>query len=316
MPMKLGSILIELDGDTPVDDLSKLTLEDLLKLGVTLRWSTMQGNSHGKPDAIRRPQAESIYSQQVTTLKKAGFSDKTIVMIGRKILGLNSSGKNLDRDFGVFESAATKFTSREITEPVWAIFAASVNLQHFGNQTCVLGLTEKNQLTVLSIQVGSNSEIFKDLISRGINPDKIKIGVLSFHLDAIAEFKKYFPKAKAGLDWTEYVDLTIGPMNKLKVKQAMISKEKSEVQAVVKELKAPKELLSFLDFPPKLWRVLRATTAIQRVEKDLRHRLGTNKTKEEYELLLAWCLIRLQYHWDKIPVDADQLYNLRYLQDA
>jgi putative transposase len=71
-------------------------------------------------------------------------------------------------------------------------------------------------------------------------------------------------------------------------------------------------LLAHYKFDQKLWRTLRTTNPIERVNKELKRRTKSMETIGErtLEVLLAFTAMRLEYHWQRVPVDTPHLEKL------
>jgi hypothetical protein len=66
-------------------------------------------------------------------------------------------------------------------------------------------------------------------------------------------------------------------------------------------------------FEKKFWRVLKTTNPIERVNKELKRRTKSMETVGEKTLtiLLAFTAMRLEYNWQKLPVDSEVINNLK-----
>src|SRR5271154_6153642 len=71
-------------------------------------------------------------------------------------------------------------------------------------------------------------------------------------------------------------------------------------------------LLVHYRFEQKLWRSLRSTNPIERVNKELKRRTKSMETVGERTLnvVLAFVAMRLEYHWQRVPVDSAHLEKL------
>ena len=75
-------------------------------------------------------------------------------------------------------------------------------------------------------------------------------------------------------------------------------------------------LLTHYKFEKKFWRVLKTTNPIERVNKELKRRTKSMKRVGEKTLniLLAFTAMRLEYNWQKVPVDSKTLNNLEHIK--
>ena len=76
-------------------------------------------------------------------------------------------------------------------------------------------------------------------------------------------------------------------------------------------------LLAHYKFEKKFWRVLKTTNPIERVNKELKRRTKSMEGLGEKTLniLLAFTAMRLEYNWQKIPVDSKALNNLEHIRN-
>lgn len=321
MKIYFGSLEIELDIEKPVADVLELTIKDMIQAKVQVRYR--------KPDKLISPtmRSEMIqklikkvpdrdYAKDVSILLDSGLSSKTIVMTANKVLGHKTTGTKLKEEFADIEQASMVWLDRKLDKTYWGMYVGTIDLPLLRHRSVAVGLTDKNQMEILSVFKGTPKEMFEDLRQRGLLVLGVKLGILSFHANATQDFKEFFPEARVALDWQEYIDITVGDAQKFMAKQAMLNRDGTEVYKYLKEVKAPLELLTHFDFDKGMHRALKTTAPIRRIEKDLSSKLRSKKLKSEHErsLVLAWSLIRLQYHWFKIPADAQQLNNLRYIQ--
>ena len=93
------------------------------------------------------------------------------------------------------------------------------------------------------------------------------------------------------------------------LKLAMGTDAERAVRVLEKDLDS---LLTHYKFDQKLWRTLRTTNPIERVNKELKRRTKSMETLGErtLEVLLAFTAMRLEYHWQRVPVDTPHLEKL------
>lgn len=239
------------------------------------------------------------------------ISPMTMVMISNKVLGVPTSGDDLPKQFPDITKSAVKYLKRSIKEDIWALLLAPIKIPAVGEVTAAVGINGENQLTILGY-AETASELYSDIIDRGLSPKKVKIGVLKADIDK-KTFSKAFPQAEIGNDWHEFRDSLAETVNKDLVSDAMKATKKTEAQKILKKLNPPNELFSHFDFDSKLWRALKSTSPVLRVEIDVRQRVKLNVLeKSQIDMAVAWALVRLQYQWLRVPVDSAQLQNLKY----
>ena len=82
------------------------------------------------------------------------------------------------------------------------------------------------------------------------------------------------------------------------------------VQCLEKDLDS---LLAHYRFDKKLWRGIKTTNPIERVNKELKRRTKSMETLGEktLDVLLAFTAIRLEFGWQTTPVDSARLTGLK-----
>ena len=94
---------------------------------------------------------------------------------------------------------------------------------------------------------------------------------------------------------------------------ALKSEMKGDADRAVRVLEKDLEsLVAHYKFDQKLWRTLRTTNPIERVNKELKRRIKSMETLGErtLEVLVAFTAMRLEYHWQRVPVDTPYLEKL------
>lgn len=209
----------------------------------------------------------------------------------------------------------------------------------------VVGIDENNCTSLLALQAGQkdNAEswrvLFKDLINRGLDPELVQIGVMDGLPGLEKVFKETFNKAMTGRCWVHAKRNAMAKCSKrlseafekllndvmyansesqarfnFKVlKQQMGSDCERAVHCIEKDFES---LLTHYKFEKKFWRVLKTTNPIERVNKELKRRTKSMEGLGEKTLniLLAFTAMRLEYNWQKIPVDSKALNNLEHIK--
>lgn len=321
MKVKVGGIEIgwELDSPPQGDILSK-TLRELLSGDVELddrpAPSVIKPTTvYDEPPITVHPAKKQDRGHLLNLLDAIGISNQTAMIVANKMFGTTLTLRSFEKEVPKLEKWALEWMEKPAEGKIWALYIAEVNLSTHGKYLSAVGLNEKNQFIILALEE-TFSKLLARLQSRGVRPKEIKLGVLSFHVNIRKEFEKAFPNADIALDWQEFIDMTIGSENKERAKEGMLSKNPKEVVKIVKQLNGPKELLTYQKFDSELHRALHTTAPVVRIEKDLRSKLRNPEIKdsEDREQAKIWGLMRLQYHWFKIPADAKQLKNLRYIK--
>lgn len=327
MKVRLGSFTITIDVDASNPNILELPLKEVLtSLGVTIKSGDIDISAEPKERlttvAVKRNNLQTKSditpaspADAVEALKRADISDKTIVSIAKRIFHQHGvTQANFPQLFNNLETAAQKFLTRPITEDIWAIYAAPVELKGERPKICVMGLNKENQLIVIALEEGTPSKVFERVIKRGLNPKQISLGILSFELNATDVFKETFTKALVQLDWNEYIDLSTGAETKLRLKNAMNSAKQKDVEKLIDQIEAPQELLTYLDYPKNIQRAIKTTNPIRRLNQDVNQRLR-RVNHAQHDTVLIWSILRLQFQWLRIPVDSEQLSTLSYIKN-
>ena len=75
-------------------------------------------------------------------------------------------------------------------------------------------------------------------------------------------------------------------------------------------------LLVHYRFDPALWRILKTTNPIERVNRELKRRTKMMETLGERTLrvVTVFVALRLEYYWQNLPVDSLRIKNLKSFQ--
>lgn len=75
-------------------------------------------------------------------------------------------------------------------------------------------------------------------------------------------------------------------------------------------------LLMHYRFEKSLWRALKSTNPIERVNREFKRRTKAMDTLGEraLQVLVAFTALRLEYNWQKIPANSPQLDGLTYIK--
>lgn len=313
--MKLGSVEIEITQDAA--NQLDIKLKAPGQIARTFRAEPPAGASFSpqRKEYIEPPREPTIKiepEKDIKMLIHAGFSRKTLAMVVNKVLDIPVRGQTLAKKFHLAEDAALRYLRRPISNDIWAVFIAEVDISDEGQELCAIGLSQKNQLIVLALEKATPEAFFEKLKYRGLDQTQLKLGVLSFRTGAVNAFRTAFPNTELGLDWQEFLTSA----NDDTLRDVMGFEDREGLERALQDTRAPKELASFMKFDKRLWRALKTTAPVQRLGRDLKSKLRHRaiQSSRQQGLVRAFSIIRLQYHWLKIPVDAPQLRNLKYIQ--
>lgn len=303
---------------------------------------------------LPREQIDPRLKEDLAVLHLAGLSTRTLSLVSHRLLGVRVSKDTVSQSLGVIEEKALKWLQRPLSQEYWALFVDGTNfrIQRRGStekepSLVVLGLDERNCLSILAIEPGhkdnvvSWESVFRSLKQRGLNTQSVRVGVMDGLPGLEKLFKQEFPHALTGRCWVHALRNAIAktparltdPFKMmahkvmyagsedearrafLNLKQALGSDCERAVACLEKDLDS---LLVHYRFEKTLWRSLRTTNPIERVNKELKRRVKSMETLGErtLQILLAFTALRLEYHWQVQPVNSKSLENLLEVKNA
>lgn len=296
-----------------------------------------------------REQIDPRLKEDLAVLHLAGLSTRTLAMISNRVLGIEVSKDTVSKSLAVVEDRALQWLERDLTEEYWALFIDGTNfrLQRRGStekepSLVVVGVNKQNRLSILSIQPGQKDnaeswgEVFADLVRRGLKSDAVRVGVMDGLPGLEKKFKESFANAVTARCWVHALRNAIaktperlrGPF-KLLAQRVMYASSENAARVAFKELKLQMQtdaqravhclekdldsLLVHYRFDRGLWRSLRTTNPIERVNKELKRRTKSMDSVGEKTLMVvcAFTAMRLECNWRRLAVDAPTLMNLK-----
>ncbi len=282
--------------------------------------------------------------EDLALLHLAGISTRMLGMISKRLLGVEVSGMAVHRSLALIEENALSWLNRPITQEYWALFVDGTNfrIQRRGStekepSLVVIGLDKKNRMSILTIEPGQKDSaecwrmIFKDLKERGLNFKEVRLGVMDGLSGLEKVFKEEFPNSVTGRCWVHSLRNAMAKapkrfaeLFKKQVHQVMYAENESAARQAFINLKEvfgkdaeravcclEKDLESLLvhyQFDYRLWRTLKTTNPIERVNKELKRRTKTMETLGERTLRIvtAFVALRLEYYWNVFPKDSNR----------
>jgi putative transposase len=287
--------------------------------------------------------------QDLAMLHLAGISNRTMAMISHRLLGVEVSKDTVQGSLELLQSEATKWLTRELgDEACWALYidGTNFNIQRRGStekepSLVVLGVTATNHRTVLSVEPGTRDNVdawravFSELKRRGLDPAKVKIGIMDGLPGLERAFREAFPGAVTARCWVHamknalakaparlrdgfkelatrvmYADGEAAALAAFeKLKASMANDGQRAVHCLEKDLKA---LTAHFGFEKRFWRALKTTNAIERVNKEFKRRTKTMDSLGEATLntLVAFIALKLELGWRHHTIDGRALDNL------
>lgn len=301
------------------------------------------------------PEHETIdrkLKEDLALLHLAGISNRTMALVSKRILGVKVSPQTVHNSLGLLEDKALKWLERPITKEYKILFidGTNFNITRRGSTEkeptlVVMGLDDRNCYSILSLQPGQKDsadcwgEVFKDLKKRGLNPRAIEIGIMDGLPGLENKFKEHFSNAVTGRCWVHAkknillkAPKRLSDSLNLLTDRIMYAKSESEARSAFRGLKEQmgndaeravaclekdlESLLVHFKFEQKLWRVLRTTNPIERINKELKRRFKSMEHVGEktQNVLLAFTAMRLEYNWQTNSVDNKKLNNLKQIK--
>ena len=281
-------------------------------------------------------------SEDMAALHLAGISTRTLALMSKRILGLEISHQTVSSSLQLISGEAQKWLSRPITEPFWALIIDGTyfHVRRRGSvekepSLIVLGISENNRRSILAIEPGTRDSadawrsVFASLKERGLDPSRVKVGVMDGLPGLENAFREHFPAAVTARCWFHsmqnalaktpkrlhdafhilarkimYADGEIAAKTAFsELEEAMKDDCHRAVECIRKDLNS---LLSHYKFPRKLWRPLKTTNAVERIHKEFKRRARAmdGMTESTLSTLAAFTAMRLEMSWKRRAVDT------------
>ncbi len=307
-----------------------------------------------KSEIIRpHEQIDPRLKEDMAVLHLAGLSKRTLSMVSKRILGVEVSPQTVTNSLDVIRERALQFLDRDLGgRKFWALFIDGTNfrIQRRGStekepSLVVLGVDEKNHFSILAIEPGTKDNVeawravFSSLSRRGLDSSAVRIGVMDGLPGLERLFKETYPKAVTGRCWVHALRNAVAKTPEryreafktlaqrvmyassvasareafTELKNVMGRDAERAVNCLEKDLAA---LLAHYQFDRPLWRALKTTNPIERVNKELKRRTKSMETLGErtLEVLVAFTALRLEYGWATTTVDMQRFTNLKSIQ--
>lgn len=290
----------------------------------------------------RSKRYEDSIRQDLCLMFLTGVSTRTLSMMSTRLIGRNLSPSEVSEANKELIEAVENWRTRDLSElPIKYMFLDGVcfDMRIDGSIETVpvlvaIGVTESGHKVVLGFQSGDKEsasnwrEFFKDLKMRGLDPLKVKLGIMDGLPGLKRVFKEEFPKAKAQRCQVHVARNVLAKVPQ-KLKKAVAddlhsifyasSKDKAleffrefkrkwekDLPTAVKSLKnSIDECLTFFNCPEEEWISLRTTNIIERLNKEFKRRTKSMEIiageKACYSLLAFICL-KMELHWRSNPV--------------
>lgn len=245
-------------------------------------------------------------------------------------------------------SLMSKRLERPITRSYWALYIDGTNfdIQRRGTtekepSLVVVGVDDDNRRSVLAIEPGTKDNVecweacFRSLIDRGLDPTKVRIGLMDGLPGLESLFRRTFPNSVTGRCWkhalgnavakaparlrASFHKLAHSVMYAESENAARVSFERltatmgSDAERAVRCLEKDLDsLLVHYRFDRSLWRALKTTNTVERVHKEFKRRTKVMEGLGERILrcIVAFIALKLEMGWRKDAINASKFQNL------
>ena len=297
-------------------------------------------------------QIDPRLKEDMAVLHLAGLSTRTMAMVSKRVLGIEVSTNTVSESLGSIEEKALQFLTRPIEKRYWGLYVDGTNfrIQRRGTTAkepslVVLGIDEKNCMSILAVEPGTKDNcdawaaVFSELRSRGLDMGAVRIGIMDGLPGLEKLFQETFPNSVAARCWVHALrnacakaPVRLREVFKKLTHRVMYSSSENAARLAFQELKATmgtdaeravhcieKDLDSLLvhyRFDKTLWRGLKTTNPIERVNREFKRRTKSMDTLGErtLQVLVAFTAIRLEYGWQTAPLDSASLSGLKWIK--
>ncbi len=303
----------------------------------------------------RSKQYEEEISRDLSLMFLTGISTRSLSMISRRLIGRRISHTEISHANTDLTEAVEKWRMRDLSqEPIKYLFVDGVTFRMRVGRSVELipvlvsiGVTERGHKLVVGLQAGDKEsasswrEFFKDLKVRGLDGQKVTLGIMDGLSGLESVFEEEFPKAKIQRCQVHVARNVLAKVPK-KLKQAVANDVRTIFYASSKETalesfeifkrKWEKDIpsavsclersidacLSFFNFPKEEWISLRTTNIIERLNKEFKRRTKSMEIlagESACYRLLAFVSLKMELHWRSNPVGKVQK-NLPFFQEV
>lgn len=279
--------------------------------------------------------------EDIAVLHLAGISNRTLAMISKRVLGLQVSKDTVNQSLALIQDSAINWLERPLEKKYWALYIDGTNfkVQRRGSterepSLVVLGIDENDHRSVIAIEPGHKdsaecwSTVFDSLIRRGLDPRKVKIGIMDGLPGLEKAFKESFPEAVTARCWVHSMRNALNKCParlrdafKTMLKKVMYAESLQDAKDQFKTIKSDmgadgyravscieKDLDSLLEhykFEQSYWRTLKTTNPIERINKELKRRTKSMETLGESTLtsVVAFTALKLEMGWKMYKVN-------------
>lgn len=288
---------------------------------------------------------DNAIQEDCSVLFLMGLSTRSLSLVSEKIFGRKLSHSEISNCTKDLSDKVEAWRMRPITEEIKYLYMDGTNFKmRVSNEitkVCVLvviGVTQSNHKVVLALQAGDKEsattwrELFGDLKKRGLQKDKIKLGIMDGLPGLESVFKDEFSDASVQRCQVHLASnvLTKTPHNIRKkvaddLRSIFYASSKSKAIEFYKEFESKwastipsgfkclknnlDSALTYLKFPEEEWLSLRTTNPIERLNKEFKRRTKTMEIvagETSCYNLLAVVSMKMEAHWKENPINSKE----------
>jgi transposase-like protein len=297
-----------------------------------------------------REQVDPRVKEDMAVLHLAGLSTRTLAMVSKRILGVEVGKDTVSESLSHVRERALAFLDRSLEGKRYTtlfIDGTNFRVQRRGStekepSLVVLGLDDRHCYSVLAIEPGAKDSaeswraVFASLRTRKLDMHSVRLGVMDGLPGLETAFQEFFPEAATARCWVHALRNAIAKAPsrlrepfKLLTRSVMYAKSEDAARTAFQKLKSSmgddgvkavrclerdlESLLAHYRFEQSLWRALKTTNPIERVNKEMKRRTKSMETVGEatLEVVLAFTAIRLEYGWQTTPVNSTRVLGLK-----
>ncbi len=284
---------------------------------------------------------EGQLKEDMAVIYVMGLSTRNLALISERLFGFKVSHEQVSQCASKLSAGVEKWRNRPITTPFKYLYLDGTNFKmRIGkeietvNVLVVIGVGEDNIKQVLALQAGDKEsatswrELFKDLKTRGLQKEKVLLGIMDGLPGLESVFLDEFSNAKVQRCQVHVARNVICkvPQNMKKevadgMRSVFYASSKKKSHEFFEEFKKKYEktlpsavkcfessissTLTFFDFPNEEWLSLRTTNPIERVNKEFKRRTKSMEIvageQSCYNLLAVICL-KFEAYWKNYPL--------------
>lgn len=284
---------------------------------------------------------EIALKEDVAILYLMGTSTRSLALISNRLLGDKISHAQVSECASALCESVEKWRTRPIDDEIKYLYLDGTNFKmridgsiELITVLVAIGVTKSGHKKVLALQAGDKEsatswrELFKDLKGRGLNKNKVRLGIMDGLPGLEKVFIEEFPNSKVQrcqvhvsrnvlckvpkkLKQEVADDIRSIFYAKSRVKANMFMREfklkwNKDIPSAVKCLESSIDsTLRYLEFPEDEWVALRTTNPIERLNKEFKRRTKSMEIvagESSCYNLLAVISLRMEIYWQRHPI--------------